>query len=121
MKSGREHRAALPDRTLAVLDEARELRHADGVVVPSRAGGIQRNGTMSDLMRELGMNAIPHGFRSSFRDYAAECTDVPQEVCEVALARVNNDRTSAAYRRTDLFERRRTLMQQWANYLATGT
>ena len=58
-----------------------------------------------------------HGFRSSFRDWAAECTDTPREVCEIALAHVNNDRTEAAYRRTDLFERRRMLMQQWADYL----
>ena len=119
MKSGREHRVPLSDRTLAVLDEApRELPHGDGVVFPSQSGGIQRNGTMSDLMRELGIDAVPHGFRSSFRDWAAECTEAPREVCELALAHVNNYRTEAAYRRTDLFERRRTLMQQWADYLA---
>ena len=69
-------------------------------------------------MRELRIDAVPHGFRSSFRDWAAECTEASREVCEIALAHVNNDRTEAAYRRTDLFERRRTLMQQWANYLA---
>ena len=88
---------------------------------PSQAGGIQHNGTMSDLMRELKIDAVPHGFRSSFRDWAAECTDAPREVCELALAHVNSDRTEAACRRSDLFERRRTLMQQWADYLATGT
>ncbi len=119
MKSGREHRVPLSDRTLAVLDEARkELPHGDGVVFPSQSGGIQRNGTMSDLMRELEIDAVPHGFRSSFRDWAAECTEAPREVCELALAHVNNDRTEAAYRRTDLFHRRRVLMQQWADYLA---
>ena len=57
-------------------------------------------------------------FRSSFRDWAAECTEAPREVCELALAHVNSDRVEAAYRRSDLFERRRTLMQQWADYLA---
>ena len=119
MKAGREHRVPLSDRTLAVLDEARrELRHGDGFVFPSQTGGIQRNGTMSDLMRELEIDAVPHGFRSSFRDWAAECTEAPREVRELALAHVNNDRTEAAYRRSDLFERRRTLMQQWADYLA---
>ena len=108
----------LADRTLAVLDEARrELLHGDGLVFPSQTGGIQRNGTMSDLMRELGIDAVPHGFRSSFRDWAAECTEAPREVCELALAHINNDRTEAAYRRSDLFERRRILMQQWADYL----
>ena len=119
MKAGREHRVPLADRTLAVLDEARrELLYGDGLVFPSQAGGIQRNGTMSDLMRELKIDAVPHGFRSSFRDWAAECTDTPPEVCELALAHVNNDRTEAAYRRSDLFERRRTLMQQWADYVS---
>ena len=119
MKSGREHRVPLSDRTLAVLDEARlELLHGDGVVFPSQAGGIQRNGTMSDLMRELNIDAVTHGFRSSFRDWAAECTDAPREVCELALAHVNGDRVEAVYRRSDLFERRRILMQQWADYIA---
>ena len=119
MKSGREHRVPLSDRALAVLDEARrELPHGDGgVLFPSQSGGVQRNGTMSDLMRELEIDAVPHGFRSSFRDWAAECTEASREVCELAQAHVNNDRTEAAYRRTDLFERRRTLMQQWADYL----
>ena len=55
--------------------------------------------------------------RSSFRDWAAECTEAPREVCELALAHVNSDRVEAAYRRSDLFDRRRTLMQQWADYL----
>ena len=64
--------------------------------------------------------AVPHGFRSSFRDWAAECTEAPREVCELALAHVNNDRVEAAYRRSDLFERRRILMQQWADYLDSG-
>ena len=118
MKAGREHRVPLSDRALAVLDEARrELPCSDGVVFPSHAGRIQRNGTMSDLMRELKIDAVPHGFRSSFHDWAAECTDAPREVCELVLAHVNSDRTEAAYRRSDLFERRRTLMQQWADYL----
>ena len=61
---------------------------------------------------------MPHGFRSSFRDWAAECTETPRAVCELALPHVNNDRVEAAYRRSDLFERRRTLMQEWADYLA---
>ena len=73
--------------------------------------------TLSKLLRELGIGAVPHGFRSSFRDWAAERTDVPREVCELALAHVNSDRVEAAYRRTDLFDRRRQLMQSWSDYL----
>ena len=68
--------------------------------------------------RRRAARAVPHGFRSSFRDWAAECTEMPREVCELALAHVNSDRVEAAYRRSDLLERRRTLMQQWADYLA---
>ena len=62
--------------------------------------------------------AVAHGFRSSFRDWAAECTDAPREVCELALAHVNSDRVEAAYRRSDLFDRRRVLMNDWAAYVA---
>ena len=70
------------------------------------------------MVRNLGIGAVPHGFRSSFRDWAAERTDAPREVCELALAHVNRDRVEAAYRRSDLFERRRELMEQWAAFLA---
>ena len=70
------------------------------------------------MVRALGIGAVPHGFRSSFPDWAAERTDVPREVCELALAHVNRDPVAAAYRRSDLFERRRPLMEQWAEFLA---
>ena len=72
---------------------------------------------MGKMMRRLEIGTVPHGFRSSFRDWTAECTETPREVCELALAHVNSDRVEAAYRRSDLFERRRVLMQQWADYL----
>ena len=62
----------------------------------------------------LGIGAVPHGFRSSFRDWAVERADVPREVCELALAHVNSDRVEAAYRRSDLFERRRDIIQDWS-------
>ena len=65
--------------------------------------------------------AVPHGFRSSFRDWAAEETDHPREVIEAALAHVVQNRVEPAYRRTDLFERRRRLMDDWAAYLASGS
>ena len=64
------------------------------------------------------MEAVPHGLWSSFRDSAAECTDAPREVCELAPAHVNTNAIEAAYRRTDLFERRRALMEQWAAFVA---
>lgn len=64
-------------------------------------------------MHELHVNAVPHGFRSSFRDWAAECTDAPSEVYELARAHVNSNRVEAAYRRSDLLDRRRELMADW--------
>ena len=69
------------------------------------------------MVRNLGIRAVPHGFRSGFRDWAAECSDAPREVCELALAHVNTNRIEAAYRRTDLFERRRALMERWGAFL----
>ena len=77
-----------------------------------------RGGDASDGT-ELEIGAVPHGFRSSFRDWAAECSDAPREVCELALAHVNTNAIEAAYRRTDLFARR-TLMEQWAAFLASS-
>ena len=73
--------------------------------------------TLSKLIKELGIAAVPHGFRSSFRDWAAERTSTPREVVEAALAHTVQNHTEAAYARSDLFERRRRLMDDWAGYL----
>ena len=73
---------------------------------------------LRQLVRGHRIAAVPHGFRSSFRDWAAEETDHPREVVEAALAHVVQNKVEAAYRRTDLFERRRRLMDNWATYLA---
>ncbi len=117
MKNGREHRVPLSNRALEVLDDARNLADAGGWVFPSPTGRALHQSTLSGLMHDLDIDAVPHGFRSSFRDWAAECTDTPREVCELALAHVNTDRVEAAYRRTDLFDRRRILMEAWAKYV----
>ncbi|MCY3887965.1 MAG: tyrosine-type recombinase/integrase [Chloroflexi bacterium] len=117
MKAGREHRVPLSQRALEVLDGAREYADGSGLVFPSTRGGALSVNALSTLLRDLGIAAVPHGMRSSFRDWAAECTDAPREVCELALAHVNSDRVEAAYRRSDLFERRRALMEDWAAYI----
>ena len=117
MKAKLEHRVPLSGRAVAVLDEAREIADRSGLVFPSPTGRVLSDSTLSKLLRELGIGAVPHGFRSSFRDWAAERTDVPREVCELALAHVNSDRVEAAYRRSDLFEKRRSLMADWAHYI----
>ena len=72
------------------------------------------------MVRELGIAAVPHGFRSSFRDWAGEETDHPREVIEAALAHVVRNRVEATHARSDPFERRRVLMDDWARYLAQG-
>ena len=100
-----------------MLRQARALSDDSELVFPSVRGRRLSEATISRMVRELGVGAVPHGFRSSFRDWAAECSDAPREVCELALAHVNSDRVEAAYRRTDLFERRRELMEEWAAFL----
>lgn len=118
MKSNRTHRVPLSGRALQVLSDARQLEDETGYVFPSARGRSMGENSLSKLCRELNLGCVPHGMRSSFRDWAAECSDAPREVCELALAHVNSDRVERAYRRTDLFERRRKLMEEWAKFLS---
>ena len=118
MKAEREHRVPLSGVALGVLAQAEAaLQDDSGLVFPSRSGRPLSDMTHLKLLRTLDIDAVPHGFRSSFRDWAAECTDAPHAVMEAALAHVVGNSTEAAYFRSDLFERRRTLMAQWAEYL----
>ena len=120
MKTGRPHRVPLSPRALEVLAGARELADGSGLVFPSvRRGKMLSDMTLSKLVKQLGISAVPHGFRSSFRDWAAECSAAPREVCELALAHVNDDQTEAAYRRSDLFDLRRKLMEDWEAYVGS--
>jgi integrase len=75
---------------------------------------------MSMLLRRMKIDATVHGFRSGFRDWSAECTSYAHEVCEMALAHVIGNKAEAAYRRGDLFEKRRRLMADWASYCASN-
>jgi integrase len=70
-------------------------------------------------MHDMRPDFVPHGLRSTFRDWAAECTNFPRAVCEKALAHSNKDKAEAAYQRGDLFDKRRELMNEWAKYCAT--
>ena len=117
MKAGREHRVPLSDRALDVLAKAAALGGASGLAFPSPTGKAMSDSTISKLLRENGVEAVPHGFRSSFRVWASERTSAPREVAEAALAHVNADRVEAAYQRSDLFDKRRALMDGWARYL----
>ena len=117
MKTSREHRVPLSCRAIEILKEARELFGGSGLVFPSPTGRALSDSTMSKLCRELELGCVPHGMRSSFRDWAAECSDAPREVCEHALAHVEGSAAELAYRRTDYFEKRRKLMRDWAEVI----
>ena len=116
MKSGRAHRVPLSPAALAVLERAREIPGTTGLVFPSATGRTLSATAPSVFLHDLGIEAVPHGFRSSFRDWTAE-NGVDHAVAEAALAHVVSNATEAAYRRTDLFENRRKLMGDWAQYL----
>ncbi len=117
MKTNRRHRVPLCGRALEILEAAQALVGEAGPLVFTHGGGKPfHDGMLRRLLRELGVGAVPHGFRSTFRDWAGEETDHPREVIEAALACVVCNRVEAAYARSDLFERRRRLMEEWACY-----
>ena len=121
MKTNRQHRVPLCGRALEILEAAQALSEGASLLVFSRGQGRPLHDSMlRRLLRELGVAAVPHGFRSTFRDWAGEETDHPREVIEAALAHVVRNRVEAAYARSDLFERRRRLMDDWERYLAQG-
>jgi integrase len=124
MKGGKEHRVALSDAALRVLDAAQRLRtHAgdDAYIFPGQAPGRPLSGmAMTMLLRRMGREDLTvHGFRSTFRTWAAERTNYPPEVAEMALAHTVGNRVEAAYNRSDLFDRRRRLMRDWAKFCET--
>lgn len=119
MKAKKPHRVPLSPRCIAILVEAKSLkRDTDDLVFPGTKDTKPLSDmTLSKLMKDLKIAAVPHGFRSSFRDWAGETTTHPREVIEFALAHVIKDKAEAAYARSDLFEKRRVLMTDWSNYL----
>jgi len=117
MKMNREHRVPLSEQAISVLKDAEALCDGSGLVFPSARGKQLSDTTLSKLVKELGIKSTVHGFRSSFRTWAQEQTNVPGEVAEAALAHVKADKVEAAYARSDLFDKRRKLMESWAAYL----
>ena len=118
MKANREHRVPLCRRAVEVLDAARTLGDGDSPLVFTMGDGEPlEEKVLRRLLERRRVAAVPHGFRSSFRDWAAEETEHRREVIEAALAHVVGNKVEAAYARSDLFERRRRLMDEWAAYL----
>ena len=121
MKAGMEHRVPLSQQALDVLSETSALRDESDLVFPSplKEGAPMSDMTLTKVLRSVGLaeRATVHGFRSSFKSWTLEQTDIPWAVSEAALAHTLGNSTEQAYARSDLFERRRALMQQWADYL----
>ena len=120
MKSGRPHRVPLSEEVIELL---KSLPHLEGseLVFPGRlAGKPISDMTMTKVMRDMAVDAVPHGFRATFSSWCASATAYPSEVREMALAHVVGDGTVAAYQRSDLFEKRRNLMDDWAQFVGTA-
>lgn len=117
MKAGKEHRVPLSLRAVEILEKVKPLDK--GWLFPADSGGKLSTMAMAMLLRRMKQDCTVHGFRSGFRDWAAECTGYAHEVCEMALAHAIGNKSEAAYRRGDLFDKRRRLMADWAVYCTT--
>lgn len=119
-KTHREHRVPLSPRAVTLLRALQDTRQGDFVFPGKKEDTPLSNMAMLELLKRMGRGDLTvHGFRSTFRDWAAERTNYPREVAEMALAHVVSDQTEAAYRRGDLFDKRRRLMNEWAKYCET--
>jgi integrase len=117
MKAGREHRVPLSKRALKIVQATDQGDRNVFVFTGQKPGRPLSVMALEMVLRRMGVgNATVHGFRSAFRDWAAECTNFANEVCEAALAHVIGNKAEAAYRRGDLFDKRRKLMEAWAAY-----
>ena len=123
MKGGVQHRVPLSDAALTVLEQASQLRDDSGLVFPSpaRPGRPMSDMTLTKVLRSTGLaeRATMHGFRSTFRDWAAECTNAPHAVMELSLAHAVGSSVEQAYARSDLIAKRRALMDQWARFVSS--
>ena len=116
MKGGKEHRVPLSEAALALLQALPKMAGTE-LVFPAPRGGALSDMTLTAVLRRMQVPAVPHGFRSTFRDWAAERTNYPRDVAEMALAHAIGDKVEAAYRRGDLFQNRTLMMADWAAFL----
>jgi integrase len=120
IKAGKEHRVPLSAPAVAILRKLAAARSSDFVFAGGKPGKPLSNMALLALLKRMGRPDLTvHGFRSAFRDWGAELTNFPREVCEMALAHAIGDKVEAAYRRGDLFSKRRQLMEAWARYCLT--
>jgi integrase len=120
MKAGREHRVPLSASAVSVLEHLRGAAEGDFVFPGGKKGKPLSNMAMLKLLKRMGRDDLTaHGFRSTFRDWAAERTTFPREVVEMALAHTIESKVEASYRRGDLFQKRRQLMEAWARFCGT--
>lgn len=117
MKAAKEHRVPLSDRALAIVKRLHDLRVSDYVFPGQKKDQPLSSSAMEMLLRRLEVDVTVHGFRSSFRDWAGDNTGFPRDVAEAALAHEIGNAVERAYRRADAIEKRRKLMQAWADYL----
>jgi integrase len=120
MKGGRDHRVPLSGRALEIVKEMQVVRTGDYVFPGLKKGSRLSSRALLMRLRSLRNGTTTHGFRSSFRDWAAEKTGTPNHIVEMALAHAVGDKVEAAYRRGDLLEKRRDLMEAWANYCSSA-
>lgn len=116
MKAGRPHRVPLSQLALELLGALPRFEGTN-LVFPGRSNKPLSDMALTQVMRRMGLTAVPHGLRSTFSDWCAERTGTPAEVREMALAHTIGDKTEEAYRRGDLFEKRRELMELWAAFI----
>ena len=117
MKAGKEHRVPLSPRATEILQSVQKLGSEH--LFPADRGGKLSTMAMAMLLRRMDQDCTVHGFRSAFRDWAAESTSYAHEVCEMALAHTIGNKAEAAYRRGDLFDKRRKMMADWAEHCAS--
>lgn len=117
MKAGKEHRVALSDKAMELLQSLHQIVGTD-LLFPSLKMNMLSDMTLTSVMRRLKLEGVPHGWRSTFRDWAGEYTNHPREVVEQALAHAVGNKVELAYRRRDMLEKRRPLMQEWADFLS---
>jgi integrase len=117
-KSGKTHRVPLSDAAMAIVEEMLAIRHSEFVFPSGRTGRRISSMAMPRVLRQMGRTETVHGFRSTFRSWAAERTNFPRELAEQALSHAVGDAVERAYQRGDLLDRRRRLMEAWARFCA---